>query len=61
MVVDSGGGMEFVALEDLMALNMSHQKWMTYRKERELKMERAQELELEKKELRMERGWNYGR
>lgn len=61
VVVDSGGSMEFVALEDLMALNMSHQKWMTYRQERELKMERALELELEKKELRMERGWNYGR
>ncbi|ELW2863463.1 hypothetical protein QMI71_001703 [Salmonella enterica] len=61
VVVGSGGGMEFVALEDLMALNMSYQQWMEYRQERELKMERALKMELERKELRMERGLSYGR
>ncbi|MBC3211979.1 hypothetical protein [Serratia fonticola] len=61
VVVSSGGSMEFIALEDLMALNMSHQKWIEYRQERELKMGKVLEMELEKKELRMERGWSYGR
>ena len=61
VVVSTGGDMEFVALEDLMALNMSYQKWMSYRQERELKMERVLERELEKKEQRRERGWEYER
>ncbi len=61
VVVGSGGGIEFVALEDLMALNMSQQKWMAYKQERELKMERALKMELEKEELQMEWGWSYGR
>lgn len=46
VVVSSSGGMEFFALEDLMELNMCYQKWMTYRQERELKMEKVLELEL---------------
>ncbi len=44
-----------------MELNMCYQKWMTYRQERELKMEKVLELELEKKEQRRERGWEYER
>jgi len=54
VIVGSGGGLEFVALEDLMALNMSHQKWITYRQEKELKMEKELEMKLE-------REWSYGR
>ena len=61
VVVGADGRMEFVALEDLMALNMSHQKWMEYRQERELKMERSLVMEFEKKELQKERGWSHGR
>lgn len=61
VIVGAGGGMEFVALEDLMALNMSYGKWVTYRQEMELRLERALEMELKQKELKMERGWEYGR
>nr|WP_232095941.1 hypothetical protein [Serratia rubidaea] len=61
VVVGSGGGLEFVAIEDLMALNMSYQKWMAYRQEKELKMEKTLKIELEKKELQKQRGWSYER
>ncbi|WP_406640701.1 hypothetical protein [Pectobacterium brasiliense] len=61
VIVGSGGGIEFVALEDLMALNMSYQKWMAYRQYEELKMEKALETGLKKKELQKELGRSYGR
>ncbi|WP_226052395.1 5-bromo-4-chloroindolyl phosphate hydrolysis family protein [Dickeya chrysanthemi] len=61
VVVGSGGGIEFVALEDLMALNMSYKEWMEYRQDQELKMERALEMGIERKELQMELGLSYER
>nr|WP_240354852.1 5-bromo-4-chloroindolyl phosphate hydrolysis family protein [Pectobacterium brasiliense] len=61
VIVGSGGGIEFVALEDLMALNMSYQKWMAYRQDQELKMEKALEMGIKKKELQKELGRSYGR
>ena len=60
VIVGSGGSMEFVALEDLMALNMSYEKWIAYRQDMELRLERALEIELKQKELKMDRGWVYG-
>ncbi len=61
VIVGAGGGMEFVALEDLMALNMSYGKWVTYRQEMELRLEMALEMEFKQKETKMELGWEYGR
>lgn len=55
VVVGSGGGLEFVAIEDLMALKMPYQKWIEYRQEKELKMEMALEKDINQKELHMQR------
>ncbi len=61
VIVGSGGGMEFVALEDLMELNMSYSLWMAYRHDRELKREMALSRTFEEKTLEKERGWSYER
>ncbi|AYH07370.1 MULTISPECIES: hypothetical protein [Pectobacterium] len=61
VIVGSGGGIEFVALEDLMALNMSYQKWMAYRQEQELKMEKSLEMKPVKEERQKVKGLSHER
>ena len=40
VVVGSGGGLHFAALQDLMDLNLSHKQWIEYSQERYLSLER---------------------
>ncbi|MDC9588370.1 hypothetical protein PSI23_03325 [Xenorhabdus sp. XENO-10] len=61
VIVGSGGSMEFVALEDLMELNMSYGQWMTYQHDKEIRRTKALEMEVKEKILKKERGWNYER
>jgi hypothetical protein len=53
VIVGSDGGLEFVALEDLMELGMSYNHWMEYRQEREHQQEKSRKIESKEKIIDM--------
>jgi len=58
VIVVAEGGMNFVALDDLMELNMSYSRWMDYQNNKELIREKT--LSMEHQQKAHERGWSYG-
>lgn len=56
VIVGSGGSIEFVALEDLMELNMSYGQWMSYQHDMEIRRENALKMAIEENTLTRVRG-----
>lgn len=51
VIVGSGGKLDFVALEDLIELNMSYSQWMAYQHQRDLKRENMLQITMNEKKL----------